>query len=101
MLRVVSVFGVVVLALFAFAPAALAEQSNATILKVDAASNSFTATVDGKEYTFFMKDTGKVTLANDQKGKLADLKAGDEVTIKFDIKDNKNWVNDVIWKKSK
>lgn len=84
------VLGVLVLALLlGITTMALAAETKGKIKSVNADKNEFVMTdANNKDFTFHLVDTGKV-LINDKESKLSDLKAGDEVSITYESKDNK------------
>jgi hypothetical protein len=60
------------------------DTTRGTIKSVNDADKSFVMTdKNGKDWTFHMDDNAKVRLANNKEGKLADLKKGDDVEIKY------------------
>jgi hypothetical protein len=60
-----------------------------TIKSVNDADRTFVLTdKNGKDWTFHMDPTAKVRLAGNKEGKLADLKKGDAVEIKYSKKGN-------------
>jgi hypothetical protein len=65
------------------------DTTKGTIKSVNDADRTFVMTdKNGKDWTFHMDATAKVRLANNKEGKLADLKKGDEVEIKYQKKGN-------------
>jgi len=93
---------VVVLALafvLALAAPALAADAKGKIKTITADKNEFVITdADGKDLTFMLDPTGKVTLA-DKDVKLGDLKVGAEVDVKYDKKGDKMIATEVKCKK--
>lgn len=90
-LRSWMVLALAVVALVVFAMPALAadETAKGKIKSVQADKNTFVLTdAKAKDWTFEMSATSKVKLA-DKDGKLADLKAGDEVTVTYEKKGEK------------
>jgi hypothetical protein len=87
------VLAVVVMA--AVASPVLADEARGKIKSITADKKEFSVTdKDGKTWEFVLTDDGKVRLG-DKDGKLNDLKEGDEVTITFDKKDDKNMATKV------
>ena len=93
---------VVVLALaflVALAAPALAADAKGKIKTITADKNEFVITdADGKDLTFMLDKEAKVTLA-DKDVKLADLKVGAEVEIKYDKKGDTMIAKEVKCKK--
>ena len=66
---------------------ALAAETKGKIKSVDVDKNQFIMTDEnGKDWTFMLDKDAKVSVANNQKAKLTDLKKGDEVKITYDKK---------------
>ena len=81
--------------LVAFVTPALALETKGTIKSIAADKNEFVfADKDAKNLTVHMEKDGKV-LINDKESKLADLQAGDEVTITYEKKDDKVMATEV------
>jgi hypothetical protein len=57
-----------------------------------------TASKDTKDYTFTCDRDSKVRLSNDTKGKLDDLKVGDEVTVTWRKSGDRNMVEEIRYK---
>jgi hypothetical protein len=71
------------------------DTTKGTIKSVNDADRTFVMTdKNGKDWTFHLDPTAKVRLAN-KEGKLADLKKGDEVEIKYLKKGNDLIAEDV------
>ena len=90
---------VVVLALavvLGFGAAALAAETvKGKVANVSADKNEMTLTdKDGKEWKFQIDDNAKVRL-NDKDSKLKDLKAGDEVEIKYEKEGDKHIAREI------
>jgi hypothetical protein len=94
------ILGVLALAvLVAFATPALAVEAKGTIKSIAADKNEFVfADKDAKNWTFHMDKDAKV-LINDKDSKLADLQAGDEVTVIYEKKDDKLMASEVRCKR--
>jgi ABC-type Fe3+-hydroxamate transport system substrate-binding protein len=93
---------VIVLALaflVALAAPALAADAKGKIKTITADKNEFVITdADGKDLTFTLDPTAKVTLA-DKDVKLGDLKVGAEVDVKYDKKGDAMIAKEVKCKK--
>ena len=75
--------------------AGLAVEAKGTIKSVAADKSEFVfADKDAKNWTFHMDKDGKV-LINNKESKLADLQAGDEVTVIYEKKDDKLMASEV------
>jgi hypothetical protein len=81
---------VLAILLAATVPALAADESvKGKIKSVNTDQNQLVVTdSNGKDWTFSLEKEGKV-LISDKAGKLADLKADDMVTVKFEKKDGK------------
>lgn len=76
-------------------PAQAAETVKGKVIKVSADKNEMTLTdKDGKEWRFQIDDNAKVRL-NDKDSKLQDLKAGDEVEIKYEKQGDKHIAREI------
>ena len=65
------------------------ETAKGKVKNVDVDKNQFTILDDNnKDWTFSLEKDGKILL-NDKASKLADLKADDMVTVKYEKKDGK------------
>jgi hypothetical protein len=80
------------------------KEAKGTIKKVDAATNTITVTVDGKDMDFMVGNDAKILDATggDLKDRLksADLKAGAKVTVTCTTKDGKDVCTKVQLSKS-
>jgi Cu/Ag efflux protein CusF len=84
MKRFLSLLMVLALVLLFAGTAGAAEKAAGKIKAVNPEKTQLTLTdKDGKEWTFELAPTAKVRLG-DKEGKLADLKAGDQVEITYD-----------------
>jgi cold shock CspA family protein len=72
------------------------KETTGTVKTVEQAESRFTVkTEDNPEMIFLLSDASKFS-TNQEAGKRADLKAGDQVTVKFREKDGKNQATSVV-----
>jgi Cu/Ag efflux protein CusF len=77
-----------------------AEQTKGTIKSVDADKSSFVITDENKkDWTLYLAKDGKV-LINDKAGKLEEVKAGDEVTVAYERKEEKLMASEIRCKRN-
>lgn len=94
---VATLFALVVLA--AFSIPALAAEAKGKVKTVTPDKHQFVFTDQNrKDWTFEMDKGGKVFI-NDKESKLADLQAGDEVTVTYDKKNDKLMASEVRCKR--
>jgi hypothetical protein len=78
------------------APAFAAETAKGKIKSVSADQSQFVVTDStGKDWTFQMNDKSKVSV-NNQAGRIADLKVGEEVTVKYEKQGEKLLASEII-----
>jgi hypothetical protein len=70
--------------LFAFAGLAMAAESKGKITKIDSEKNTITVKVDDKDESFRLGRRAKILNDKGDEVKIADLKEGNEVTIKYE-----------------
>ena len=76
-----------------------AEETKGKVKSVNGDKNEFVMTdAAGKDFTIHLDPTGKVFI-NDKASKLSDLQAGDEVTVTYQLKDNKLMASEIRAKK--
>ncbi|HEV3143681.1 MAG TPA: hypothetical protein VGZ47_07355 [Gemmataceae bacterium] len=72
-----------------------AEETKGKVKSVNADKNEFVMTdTAGKDFTIHLDPTGKVFIDN-KAAKLSDLQAGEEVTVTYQLKDNKLMASEI------
>src|SRR5262245_31448336 len=72
----------------------LAEEVKGKVASVDAAKNQIIVKDQGLDRTFLLDAGAKVTI-NDKEGKLADIAAGDEVTVTYEKKGEQHMASEI------
>ena len=72
-----------------------AEEAKGKVKSVSGDKNEFVMTDSaGKDFTIHLDQNGKVFI-NDKAAKLSDLQAGEEVTVTYQLKDNKLMASEI------